>query len=132
MKFLPFLLLFVLILSMWLLPSGASAIGIALIALSLVITFFTIFRKHRSAYRLGKLTRSAFLRNTFLDISGILLAMVAAGLLAKYVAELVARPISHDLWRFVATILVGLLVGVSVGMLVNRAWARLVKTSPGN
>lgn len=129
MKFIPFLLLLVLLLSMWLLPSATSVLGIVLIVLSLALTFFTIFRKHHTAYLQGKLTRVALVRNMFLDVFGILLAVVLAGLLGRYVAGLVTRPISNDLWRLIATILIGLLVGIGVGLLVNRAWGRFVKTS---
>lgn len=129
MKFIPFLLILVLLLSMWLLPSATPVLAIVLIVLSLALTFFTIFGKHRTAYLQGKLTRAAFLCNTFLDMFGILLAVVLAGLLGRYVAGLVARPISNDLWRLIATILIGLLVGMGVGLFVNRAWGRLVKTS---
>ncbi len=129
MKFIPFLLILVLLLSMWLLPSATSALGIALIAISLSLAFFTIFGKHRTAYLQGKLTRAAFLRNTFLDVFGILLAVVLAGLLGRYAVGLVTRPISNDPARLIAGILIGLLVGLGVGLLVNRAWGRLVKTS---
>lgn len=130
MKLIPFLLLLVLLLSLWLLPSATSALGIALIAISLGVALFAILKKHRIAYLQGRLTRAAFLRNIFLDMFGILLAVILAGLLGRYVAGLVARPISNDLWRLIATILIGLLVGIGVGLFVNRAWGRFVKTSP--
>lgn len=129
MELIPFLLLLVLLLSMWLLPSATSVLGIALIAISLSIAVFSILRKHRTAYLQGRLTRAALVRNTFLDVSGILLAVALAGLLGRYVVGLVTRPISNDLARLIAGILLGLLVGIGVGLLVNRAWGRFVKTS---
>ena len=130
MKFVPFLLILVLLLAMWLLPSATSALGIALIVTSLSLAVFTIFGKHRTAYRQGKLTRSAFLRNMLLDVSGILLAVTLAGLLGRTIAGIVTQPISNDLGRLIAGIFIGLLVGIGVGVFVNRAWGRFVRTSP--
>jgi hypothetical protein len=130
MKTIPFLLLLVLLLSMWLFPSATFALGIALIVTSLSIAIFAIFRKHGTTYRQGKLTRSEFLRNILLDISGILLAVTLAGLLGRTIAEIVTQPISNDLGRLIAGIFIGLLVGIGVGVFVNRAWGRFVRTSP--
>ena len=127
MKFISFLLILVLILSMWLFPSATSALGIALIVSSLSIAIFAVLQKHGTTYRQGKLTRSAFLRNTSLDVSGILLAVTLAGLLGRFVAGIVTQPISNDLGRLIAGILIGLLVGIGVGVFVNRAWGRLLK-----
>lgn len=129
MQIILFLLLLVLILSVWLLPSVTPALGIALIVISLSIAIFSIVRKHRISYLQGKLTRAAFVRNTFLDIFGILLAMVLAVLLSRYVVGLVTRPIGNELWRLIATIFIGLLVGMGVGLFVSRVWGRFVKTS---
>ncbi len=129
MKFIPFLLILVLLLSIWLLPSATSALGIGLIVLSLSLAFFTIFKKHRTAYLQGKLTRVAFLRNTFLDMFGILLAVILAGLLGRYLVGVATRPVHNDTARLIAGILIGLLVGIGVGLFVNRAWGRLIKTS---
>jgi len=127
MKFVSFLLLLVLIISVWLLPSATPVLGIALILLSLSIAIFSIYKKHRTAYLQGRLTRSAFLRNTLLDVFGILLAVTLAGLLGRFVAGIVTQPISNDLGRLIAGILIGLLVGIGVGVFVNRAWGRLLK-----
>lgn len=130
MKFIPFLLLLVLLLSMWLLPSATPALGMTLIVIALAMAFFAILMKHRTAYRQGKITRAAFVRSTFLDVLGILLAVALADLLSRYVVGIVTGPIDHDLARLIAGILVGLLMGMGVGLVVNRAWGRLVKTSP--
>jgi hypothetical protein len=130
MKFIPLLLLLVLLLSMWLLPTATPALGMVLIVVALSMAFVSILMKHRTAYRQGKITRAAFVRSTFLDVLGILLAVVLAALLSRYVVGVVTRSIAHDLARLIAGILAGLLVGMGVGLVVNRAWRRLVKTSP--
>ena len=130
MKLIPFLLILVLILSVWLLPSATPALGIALIVTSLAIAVFSIFMKHRTAYLQGRLTRTAFMRSTFLDVFGILLAMALAVLLGSYIAGMVTRPISNDSTRLMAGITVGLLVGLGVGIFVSWTWGRFIKTSP--
>jgi predicted membrane protein len=129
MKFIPFLLLLVMLLSMWLLPSATPALGIALVMISLALAFFSVLMKHRTAYREGRITRMLLLRNVFLDMFGILLAMTLAMLLAKYVAGIATQPIDNDLARLIASIIVGMLVGIAVGMSVNGVWGRFVKTS---
>lgn len=130
MKLVPFLLILVLIISIWLLPSATPALGIALIVISLAMAVFSILMKHRMDYLQGRLTLTAFMRSTFLDLFGILLAMALAVLLGNYIAGIVTRPISNDSTRLVAGILVALLVGLGVGLSVNWTWGRLVKTSP--
>lgn len=129
---LPILILFLLsvVVSSWKSPSATPALGIVLIVVSLAIAFFSVFRKHRMAYLEGKLTRAAFVRNTCLDMSGILLAVAFAGLLGRYVAGVVAMPIRNDLIRLLAGVVIGLLVGAGVGTLVCRLWGRFIKLSP--
>lgn len=126
MKLVPLLLLFVLILSVWLLPSATFALGIAFVLVSLSLAVFLIFRKHQTAYLQGRITHVIFVRNTLLDVVGVLLTVGLAVLLARYVAGLVINPMSNGLARQVAGIVLGLLVGIGMGILVNRLWARFV------
>ena len=130
MKLIPFLLLLVLLLSLWLLPSATPVLGISLIVISLSIAIFSFFKKHRTAYLQGRLTRLGFARNVFLDVFGILLAMTIAALLGKYLAELVAQQIDSALLRLVTGMLVGVVIGIGVGLFVRQLWGRFVKTSP--
>lgn len=125
------LFLIVFALSAWAFPSAAPVIGMIFLGFSLGIAIYSIVVKHRSAYREGKLTRFAFQRNVCLDVSGVLLAVVLAALLGRYVADLVAQQIDGALLRFAAGMLVGVLVGIGVGLLVRQAWGRFVKTTPG-
>ncbi|MBN2118139.1 MAG: hypothetical protein JW730_16300 [Anaerolineales bacterium] len=124
------LFLVVFALSAWKFPSAAPLIGMIFLCSSLGIAIFSIVVKHRSAYGEGRLTRFAFLRNVFLDVSGVLLAVVLAALLGRYAADLVAQQIDGAVLRFAAGMLVGVLVGISVGLLVRGAWGRFVKTTP--
>ncbi|HMB23558.1 MAG TPA: hypothetical protein VKP08_12030 [Anaerolineales bacterium] len=129
MKFIPFLLLLVMLLSIWLLPSATPALGIALVVVSLVLAFFSVWAKHRTVYHEGRITRIVLVRNVFLDMFGILLAMTLAILLARYVVGIATQPIDNDTARLIASILIGMLVGIVVGMSVNGIWGRFVKTS---
>lgn len=129
MKFIPFLLLLVMLLSIWLLPSATPVLGIALVVISLVLAFFSILTKHRTACREGRITRMILVRNVFLDMFGILLAMTLAILLAKYVVRIATYSIDSDTARLIASILIGMLVGIVVGISVNGIWGRFVKTS---
>jgi hypothetical protein len=103
-----------------------------LILLFTVTILFTIpaiivYGKYRRSYLQGKITRAIFLSNTALEIFGILLAMGLAGLLGRYLSQVVILPISHALTRIVTGILIGVLVGACVGWFVKRTWGRLVK-----
>ena len=100
----------------------------------LLFTFFllvnpivSILRKHRKAYLQAKISRALFIRNTTLEIFGILFAMVLAGLLGRHVALIVATQISNNLIRIMAGFLIGILVGACAGLLVKYTWGRWVK-----
>jgi len=135
MKIFLFLLLVILVLTLaaWLFPAAAPALAIGLVLISLGFAIFAAVRKHRTAYLLGRITRSAYVRNIFLDVAGMLLAVACAGLLGRYVAQMLAGPTDNALIRMVAGILIGMLVGIAAGLLVNWAWRRLlVKASLKN
>jgi hypothetical protein len=131
MKIISFLLLLVLILSIFLLPAATPILGIVLITLSLSLAFMTIFRKHRLAYQQGRLTGWRFALNVFLEVAGTLLAVALAALLARYAVGIATGPIGSTAMKIIAGILVGMLVGMGVGFAVNKLWSRLVRLSPG-
>jgi len=68
-----------------------------------------------------------FVGNIFLDILGILLAMIFAGLLSRYLVQVATAQLNYNLIRIVAGILLGALAGACVGLLIKRAWGQLVK-----
>jgi len=120
------LLLAVLIFA-WLFPFTGLILGIIILLFSLIIASFAVAGKHREAYLQGKVTRGVFVRNTLLEIFGILLAMTLAGLLGRYISQMATEQISNELSKLIAGILIGLLVGIGVGLLVKRIWGRVVK-----
>jgi hypothetical protein len=124
-----FCLLPALLVLAWLFPSTGLLLGIIFLLLSFFIASFAVLEKHKEAYRQGKITRGLFIRNTFLEITGILLAMVLAGLLGRYMAEIATRHINSDLTRVIAGITIGLLVGLGVGTLTKKTWGHFAKIS---
>lgn len=113
----------------WLFPSTGALLGMIFVVISFVTTSFAVFEKHRKAYLQARITRIVFIRNVFFDLTGILLAIVLAGLLGRFVAEIATRRISNDLTQLIAGIDIGLLVGIVVGVLIKRASSHLVKIS---
>jgi uncharacterized membrane protein required for colicin V production len=71
-------------------------------------------------------------RNVLIETAGLLLAMVLAGLLGRYIAQIATQQISNDQIRIAAGIATGLLVGIGVGVLMQRMSGLFMKTSTEN
>ena len=108
-------------------PSVSLMLSVTFLLFSFCVASSTIMKKNREAYLQDKITRSMFVRNTSLEIFGILLAMAFAGLLSRYITQGATTLMSHDFAKILAGILIGVLVGACVGLLVKRTWGRLVK-----
>lgn len=121
--------LLVLLVVLWQFPTAINAIFVAILAISLTTAILVIFKKQREAYLQGKISRGVFVRATFLEIIGILLAMILAGLFGRYIAQVATAQIANDLIKLIAGIVIGLLAGMGVGVLVQRTWGRLMKIS---
>jgi len=107
---------------------AGAAVSIALFVSS-AIAIFSAVQKQMQLFREKPTSRLKLVLNVLLEIMGILLAMVLAGLLGRYIAQLGTAQISNDLTKMVAGIMIGLLAGMGVGILVTRTWGKLVKTS---
>ena len=113
--------------SFWFLPSAAHLLGFGLLLFSLVTASVSIIKKHRKAYLDGKHTHAVFVRNVSLEIFGILIATILAGLAGRYLAQVVTAQITHELAKLIVSIMIGILAGVGIGLLVKKTWGRLVK-----
>jgi uncharacterized protein YacL len=120
-------LLVTLLLLSWLFPSSGLLLGIIFLFFSFFITSSAVLEKHREAYRQGKIARRVFIRNVLLEGTGILLAMLLAGLLGRYMAAIATRQIDNGLVRVIAGIVVGMLVGMGVGTFARKTWGRVTK-----
>jgi hypothetical protein len=125
------LLLAVLLLA-WLFPSAGFFLGIIFLIFSFFITSAAVIAKHREKYREGKITRSVFIRSVSLEIAGIWLAMILAGLLGRAIAGIATQQITNELIRLIMGVVIGLLVGISVGLFVSQTWSRIVKVASKN
>src|SRR5262245_23592420 len=122
-----FLLLVILLILARLFSSAGLLLGIIFLLVSFFIASFIVLQKQREAYRQGRINRSVFIRNAVLELTGVLLAMVLAGLFGRYVAEITTWQINNDLIRTIAGIMVGLLIGVGIGAFAKNTWGRLAK-----
>jgi hypothetical protein len=123
-------LLLILLVLAWLFPSAGLKLGIAFLFLSFLIASLVVLEKHKKAYRNGQITRSVFIRNAVIEITGTGLVMLLAGLLGRVAAGLATQAINHELFRMIAGVVVGLLVGLGLGMLAKQTLRRLVKIPP--
>ena len=122
-----FIVLVILVISLWFFPSATPIFGIAILLVSLGVAILFIIKKHRKAYFDSKLTRTIFVRNVSLEIFGILIATILAGLAGRYLAQVVTAQITHELAKLIVSIMIGILAGVGIGLLVKKTWGRLVK-----
>jgi hypothetical protein len=108
----------------WLFPAAGLILEIVFLPLSLVIAGLVVLEERKEAYRQGQITRGVFTRRAVLEITGILLAMVLAGLLGRYVTEIATRQMEDGLIRTSAGMMVGLMVGIGVGIFARKTWGR--------
>ena len=122
-------LLLALIAIFFLVPAWAgTAVSIALI-ISSAIAIFSAIQKQMQLFREKPTGGFKLLLNVLLEIMGILLAMVLAGLLGRYIAQLGTAQMSNHLTKMVAGIMIGLLAGMAMGIVVTRTWGKLTRTS---
>ena len=122
-----FFLLVILLILAWLFPSNGLILGIIFLSFSFFIANSAVLEKHKEAYRQGKIRRSIFIRNVLLEGTGILLAMLLAGLLGRYMAEIATLQIDNGLIRVITGVVVGLLVGMGIGAFARKTWGRFAK-----
>ena len=69
------------------------------------------------------------MRNVLIETAGLLLAMVLAGFLGRYIAQIATQHIGNDLIKLATGIATGLLVGIGVGVFMQRMSGLFMKTS---
>ena len=121
-------LLLAFVFSAWKFPPARSVLGMAFLLFGFAIASTFVIGKHRQAHLQGRITRAVFVRNSLFEITGILLTMLLAGLLGRYLAQVAIEQFSNDLTKLVAGIVTGLLVGIGMGLLIKYTWGRFVMT----
>lgn len=108
-------------------PTIGITLGIIFLVFGLAASASMIIKKNRDACLQGKILRSAAVRNSVLEITGILLAMLLAGRIGRPLAVLVTGQIGHEIIRLLAGLVIGLLAGAVTGALVKGVSNRLVR-----
>jgi len=126
------LLFLSLLICIWMFPSSGLIFTMLFVLCGFVLASFPVIEKHRQAYLQGKISRGIHIRNILFDVAGILLALILAALLGRYIAEIATSQIGNELIKLITGIMIGLLIGLAVGTFVKHAWGRIAKTSPEN
>jgi hypothetical protein len=114
----------------WAFPSAGLKIGTIFLLSSFLLAAAAVLHRHQKAYRKGEIGRKIFIRNAAIEISGVFLVMMLAGLLGRMAAEAATQGIAHELLRLLGGIGVGLLVGLGVGILGKKTLRRFVQIPP--
>jgi len=123
------LIILALVVVTWVVPAAGRILWVILLLSGLTISSYMIVKKHREEYLQGNISRVIFVRNVFLEITGVLLTMVLAAVLGRYLVILATSQMHHDIIRFITGIIIGLSVGIAVGISIKQLSLRLVKTT---
>ena len=105
----------------------AGVIVLVILGLILVMAIVFILQGQKNLYREKRISRAKLVRNVLFEVTVILVAMLLAALLGRYIADIATAQVSHGLMKFMLGILIGLLAGMGVGFVVKQTWGRLAK-----
>jgi hypothetical protein len=125
------LLIFSLLTSTWTNLTKGITPGLIFLLFGLSATCDTIIRKYRKAYRQEKISLPHSIRNIFLEIGVILLAMSLAALAGHHLIRMVAGSMSIPSAKLLTGIGLGLIAGWAVGLIAKYTSSHLIKTSSG-
>jgi hypothetical protein len=110
-------------------PDWANAIAMVAVILGPAIAAYSVIHKHLRLHRDESASKNRTARNILVESTGILLAMLLAGILGRYIAGIVAGQVNDELTKLIVSVLTGMSIGLAVGFLVRRAWGRLVRAA---
>jgi len=122
-------LIFMLFAVFFFVPGWAVVTAEIVFSLSVAMMIFSVVQKQRNLYQENPTSGIKFARSILFEIIGILIAMALAGLLGRYIAQIVTQQLGNDLIKFAVGITTGLLVGIGVGIIMQHIWGRFIKTS---
>jgi hypothetical protein len=123
------LLIFILFLTTWRIPSVGMTLSLIFLLFGLTAISYTIIQKNKRACQQGKIPLLVSIKNTCLEILAILLAMALAGLIGRSISIAATGNISSHPVKFITGIGVGLFVGCAVGLFIKQASSHFIKTS---
>ena len=118
---------FVLLTASLFVPSWAGVVAGVMLSLILTVAIFSVVQNQMKLYGEKRINRARLARNIFYEVMGILLTMIMAALVGRFVTEFAMQQIGYTLMGFAAGILFGLLAGMSLGFFVKQMWSRLAK-----
>jgi hypothetical protein len=124
------LFLFAILVSLFFFPSITRSLSLIVMVVGPTAIIAFTMQRYLQAQRAGKITRPFMLRAIAIDLTGIVLTMAAAILIAGK-AGVHAAEAAGRAWGGTAGLLVavttGMVVGVGVGLLVRWLWQKVSK-----
>jgi hypothetical protein len=124
----PIMLLVTLLVALLIYPASSQALATIVlvfgIGTAIAFTINSNLEKHKKA----ELTRSEFIRNTFLDLLGLALTMGAAMWLGRLAGGYAGQSVSIKVgqgWGMAAGIAAGMVVGFGAAFLVGKIWGKI-------
>ena len=116
----PIMLLVTLLVALLIYPASSQALATIVlvfgIGTAIAFTINSNLEKHKKA----ELTRSEFIRNTFLDLLGLALIMLSAMWLGR-----MAGGYAGETWGMIAGIVAGIVAGFGAALVVGKLWSRV-------
>ena len=123
------LLIVTLLATVWVNAKAGIVLTLIFLLFVLSATSYTIIQKNRNACQQGVISRSTSIKNTCLEISAVLLAMILAALVGRYLTVMLSGGINGTPVKLITGIGLGLLAGWIVGLFVKHASGRFIRTS---
>ena len=118
-------LTFVLLAVSFFAPGWGGVVVGAVFFLILSMAIFSAVRNQAKLYREKRISRTKMIQTILYEITGILLAVILAALLGRYIVEIATEQIGDGLAKLIVGMVIGLLAGMGVGFLVKQTWGRL-------
>ena len=125
------LLIITLLATVWIKATAGIVLTLIFLLFVLSATSYTIIQKNRKACQQGFISRSTSIKNTCLEISAVLLAMILAALVGRYLADMITGGINSTPVKLITGIGLGLLAGWVVGLFVRHTSGHFIKSSSG-
>ena len=101
--------------------------GIIYFLFGIIVISYSRYKSYKKSYLQSKISRSIFFRNNLVEIIGVLLALILAACIGRYLALIGTRQIDHEMTRLLAGLVIGLLAGAVTGALIKGVSNRMVR-----
>ena len=101
-------------------PASSQALSTVILVFGVGTAIAFIIQGNLEKHKKGELTRSEFIRNTFLDLLGLALIMLSAMWLGR-----MAGGYAGETWGMIAGIVAGIVAGFGAALVVGKLWSRV-------